>query len=59
MEIRFILSTIFEIAVAAFIIYGLLFEEKFAEAERKVFAFVKRRLRSAALNRSHLLQESK
>lgn len=59
MEIRFILSTIFEIAVAAFIIYGLLFEERFAEAERKVFAFVKRRLRSAVANRSRVLQESK
>lgn len=59
MEIRFVLSTFFEISVAAFIIYGLLFEEKFAEAERKVFAFIKRRLRSAILNRSHLLQESK
>ncbi|MBO5873159.1 MAG: hypothetical protein J6Q56_03035 [Clostridia bacterium] len=59
MEIRFVLSTIFEIAVAAFIIYGLLFEEKFAEAERKVFAFLKRRLRSAFINRSNLLQEGK
>lgn len=45
METRFILQTIFEIVVAAFIIYGLLFEERFAETERKFFAAVKRSLR--------------
>lgn len=59
MEIRFVLSTILEIAVAAFIIYGLLFEERFAEAERKVLRFIKRKLRSTIITRSHLLQSSK
>lgn len=42
METRFILQTIFEIVVAAFIIYGLFFEHKFAETERRVFAAIKR-----------------
>lgn len=42
MEIRFVLSTVFEIAVAAFIIYGLFFEERFVEAEQKAVAFIKR-----------------
>ena len=41
MELRFVLLTIFEIAVAAFIIYGLFFEERFAEAERKAMRYVK------------------
>lgn len=45
MEIRFVLQTLFEIAVAAFIIYGLFFEERFAEAERKVVLYIKRFLR--------------
>ncbi len=45
METRFILQTIFEIAVAAFIIYGLFFEAKFAETERKVMRYIKRALR--------------
>jgi hypothetical protein len=45
METRFVLQTIFEIAVAGFIIYGLFFEEKFAETERKVFSAIKRYIR--------------
>ena len=45
MEIRFVLQTLFEIAVAAFITYGLIFEERFAETERKVFAALKRLFR--------------
>ena len=36
MEIRFVLQTLFEVLVAAFIIYGLIFEERFAETEKKV-----------------------
>lgn len=47
MEIRFILQTIFEITVAGFIIYGLFFEERFVEAERKAIAFIKRKLKAA------------
>lgn len=42
MEFNFVLQTLFEISVAAFIIYGLFFEEKFAETERKVAVFFKR-----------------
>ena len=42
MEIRFVLQSLFEIAVAAFIIYGLIFEERFAETEKKVWDFLKR-----------------
>ena len=49
MEFRFVLSTVFEIAVAAFIIYGLFFEERFAEAERKAVAFIKRQFERAFL----------
>ena len=45
MEIRFILQTILEVAIAGFIIYGLFFEEGFVEAERKAFKFIKRKLR--------------
>ena len=43
-----VLISIFELAVAAFIIYGLFNEEKFAECERKffggIFKVVKRRI---------------
>ncbi len=53
MEFRFICSTIFEVAVAAFIIYGLFFEERFAEAERKALAFIKRRLADMFSTRSY------
>ena len=42
MEFRFVVQTLFEIAVAAFIIYGLIFEERFAETEKKVVASIKR-----------------
>lgn len=42
MEFRFVIQTLFEIAVAAFIIYGLIFEERFAETERKVVKAIKR-----------------
>lgn len=45
MEVRFILQTLFEIACAAFIIYGLFFEERFAKMERKALAFLKDFLR--------------
>ncbi len=46
METRFILQTIIEIAIAGFIIYGLFFEEKFVETERKVFSAVKRHIKN-------------
>ncbi len=45
METRFILQTVFEIIVAGFIIYGLFFEARFAETERKVMRYIKRALR--------------
>lgn len=45
MEIRFVLQTLFEIAVAAFIIYGLFFEERFAEAEKRAVLYLKRLFR--------------
>lgn len=41
MESRFIIVSLFEIAVAAFIIYGLFFEERFAAAEQRLFAGIK------------------
>ncbi len=44
METRFIFSTLFEILVAGFIIYGLIFEDRFVTAEKKVFRFIKRSL---------------
>ena len=50
MEIRFVVQTLFEIAVAAFIIYGLFFEERFADTERKVFGFLKRFFRQTFIN---------
>ena len=46
MELRFILLSVFELAVAAFIIYGLFFEERFAQAERKAVRYIKAWLRS-------------
>ena len=50
MEIRFVVQTLFEIAVAAFIIYGLFFEERFADTERKVFGYLKRLFRQTFIN---------
>ena len=46
MEMRFILTTIFEIALVAFVTYGLFNEAKFAETERRVFRFIKRYVRA-------------
>jgi hypothetical protein len=46
MELRFVLLSVFELAVAAFIIYGLFFEERFAQAERKAVRFIKSWLNS-------------
>ena len=42
METRFVLTTIFEIALVAFVTYGLFNEAKFAETERKAFRYLKR-----------------
>ena len=46
MSTGFVLISIFEFAVAAFIIYGLINEEKFSECERKffgsIFRYIKR-----------------
>ena len=53
MEIRFVLQTLFEIAVAAFIIYGLFFEERFAETERKVARAIKRFFYHTFINNSY------
>lgn len=44
MEMRYILTTVFEISVAAFIVYGLLHEDRFAAAERKAVEWLKDRL---------------
>lgn len=41
----FILVSIFEVAVAAFIIFGIFNEEKFAECERKFFGSIFRYLK--------------
>ncbi len=50
MEFRFVVQTIFEVAVAGFIIYGLFFEHKFADTERKAVAFLKRKFRQYFLS---------
>ena len=42
MELRFVIQTVIEILVAAILIYGLFFEEKWAKAERKIFKSAKR-----------------
>jgi len=42
MSTGFVLISIFEFAVAAFIIYGLINEEKFSECERKFFGSISR-----------------
>lgn len=42
METGFVFATLFEIALVAFVIYGLFNEAKFAETERKVFRTIKR-----------------
>lgn len=42
METRFVLATIFEIALVAFVTYGLFNEAKFAETEKKAFRYLKR-----------------
>ena len=52
MEFRFVIQTLFEIAVAAFIIYGLIFEERFAAAEKKAVAFIKRFFRNTFTDKS-------
>ncbi len=44
MELGFIASTLFEIALVAFVIFGLFNESRFAETERRVFRFIKRRI---------------
>ncbi|MBO5852936.1 MAG: hypothetical protein J6Q74_03910 [Clostridia bacterium] len=53
METRFILQTLFEIAVAAFIIYGLIFEERFAQTEKKAIRYIKRFFRQTFLSNSY------
>ncbi len=46
MEAGFVISTVFEIALVAFVTYGLFNETKFAETERRVFRYLKRALRA-------------
>lgn len=41
----FILISVFEVAVAAFIIFGLINEDKFAECERKFFGALFRHIK--------------
>ncbi len=48
METGFVISTLFEIALVAFVIFGLFNEEKFAETERKAFRYIKRLVRTLA-----------
>ena len=52
MESRFVLQTLFELAVVAFIIYGLIFEERFAETEKKVARALKRIFRQTFFDKS-------
>lgn len=53
MEIRFVLQTLFEILVAGFIIYGLIFEDRFADTERKVWSYLKRLFRQTFADNSY------
>ena len=53
MESRFVLQSIFEFAVIAFIIYGLFFEDRFAETERKVARALKRLFRQTFLDKPY------
>lgn len=48
----FVLVSIFEVAVAAFIIYGLINEDKFAETERRFFGSLFRYLKKTLSNNS-------
>ena len=48
----YILISVFEVAVAAFIIFGLLNEEKFAECERKFFGSIYRHIKKALSGQS-------
>ncbi len=59
MEIRFVLSTVFEIAVVGFIIYGLFFEDRFADAEQKAWAFIKSKVRATFSDSSRFFADSK
>jgi hypothetical protein len=45
MEFRFILQSVLELGIVAFIIYGLFFEERFVAVERRIFAFIKKKLK--------------
>ncbi len=49
----FILVSIFEVAVAAFIIYGLINEDKFAETERRFFGAIFRYLKKTLSDNSY------
>ena len=48
----FVLVSIFEVAVAAFIIFGLINEEKFAECEHKFFSSLFSCVKKAVLGHS-------
>ena len=56
METGFVFATLFEIALVAFVIFGLFNEEKFAETERKAFRYIKRFIRSL-INGGHVSSE--
>lgn len=56
METGFVISTLFEIALVAFVIFGLFNEEKFAQTERKAFRYLKRLVRSL-INGGHVSSE--
>ena len=49
----FVLVSIFEVAVAAFIIFGLINEDKFAECERKFFGALFRHIKKTFLSNSY------
>ena len=49
----FVLVSIFEVAVAAFIIFGLINEDKFAETERKFFGSIFRYLKKTFCSNSY------
>ncbi len=51
METGFVITSLFEIAIAAFIIFGLFNENRFADTEKRVFSAIKKKI--SALFSSH------
>ena len=44
METGFVIASLFEIAIAAFIIFGLFNEDRFADTEKRVFSAIRKKV---------------